>query len=278
MKTVSANLKAHLQGETLTICTLCKITRTDSQVFGFTDNTRDVVYGGVTYYSSTGYSASNIKSTATLGVDNLDISALFTDTTITEADVLARVWDFAQVEILLINYLSLGDGDMILRKGWLGDVRIGKGTFVAEFRGMTQPLQQTIGRIYTPGCDAKLGDARCGVTLASYTVTGSVTAATSAQIFTDTTRLEADGYFDGGLITWTSGNNNTYRMEIKTSTSAGVITLQEAMPFATVIGNTYSMSSGCNKLLSTCKTKFNNVVNFRGFPHIPGMDRMVSGL
>jgi len=66
-------------------------------------------------------------------------------------------------------------------------------------------------------------------------------------------------------------------MEVKTSTAAGVITLQQAMPFATVIGDTYSMSAGCAKTLDTCRVKFNNVVNFRGFPHVPGMDKMVAG-
>ena len=103
------------------------------------------------------------------------------------------------------------------------------------------------------------------------------TTATSGRVFTDTTRTEADGYFDGGLITWTGGNNDTYRMEIKTSTAAGVITLQQAMPNATVIGDTYSLSAGCGKTLAICKAKYNNVINFRGFPHVPGIDKMVSG-
>jgi uncharacterized phage protein (TIGR02218 family) len=66
-------------------------------------------------------------------------------------------------------------------------------------------------------------------------------------------------------------------MEVKTSTSAGVITLQQFMPNAIAIGDDYTISAGCDKQLATCKTKFNNVVNFRGFPHVPGQDMMVSG-
>lgn len=277
MKTVSANLKAHLQGEYLTICTLWKITRADATVFGFTDCSRDVSYGGTNYLAATGHTPSNIKTNSTLGVDNLEVQSLLDSSTITEADIQAGLWDFAQVEIMLVNYLSLADGHMMLRKGWLGNIKTGRAMFIAELRGMMQPLQQSIGRTYLPACDAVLGDARCGVTLASYTVTGSVTTATSARQFTDTARTEVDGYFDGGLLTWTSGDNDTYQMEVKSSTAAGVITLQQAMPNATVIGDAYSLSAGCDKLLATCKTKFNNVVNFRGFPHVPGMDKMVAG-
>lgn len=277
MKAVSANLKAHLQGETLTICTLWKITRSDAVVFGFTDNSRDILYSGTTYLAATGHTPSSIKTTSNLSVDNLEVQSVLDSSAITEADIQAGLWDFAQIEIMIINYLSLADGHMTLRKGWLGNIRTGRHNFIAELRGMMQPLQQSIGRVYSPACDAVLGDARCGVALATYTVTGTVTTATSARMFTDTARTEINGYFDGGLITWTSGNNATYSMEVKSSTSAGIITLQQAMPNATAIGDAYNLSAGCDKLLATCKTKFNNVINFRGFPHVPGQDKMISG-
>lgn len=277
MKTVSANLKAHLEGEYLTVCTLWKITRMDAQVFGFTDNSRDVVYGGVTYEAASGHTPSNIKTTSNLGVDNLEVQSVLDSASITEADIQAGLWDFATVEIMLVNYLSLADGHMMLRKGWMGNVKTGRSEFVAELRGMMQPLQQTIGRLYLPACDAALGDVRCGVTLGTYTVTGSVTTATSSRVFTDTARTEPDGYFDGGLITWTSGDNDTYQMEVKSSTAAGVITLQQGMPNDTTIGDTYSLSAGCDKTLATCKAKFSNVANFRGFPHVPGTDKMIGG-
>ena len=277
MKTASANLKAHLQGETLTICTLWKITRTDAEVFGFTDNSRDVTYSGVLYEAATGHTPSGVKTTSDLSVDNLEVQSILSSGKITEDDLHAGIWDYATIELMVVNYKALADGPMRFRKGWIGSVKTGRTYFVAELRGMMQSLQQSIGRIYTAACDADLGDARCGVTLASFTVTGSVTTATSGRVFTDTARTEADNHFAGGLITWTSGDNDTYQMEVKGSTSAGVITLQQAMPHGTVIGDTYSLSAGCDKLLETCKTKFNNVINFRGFPHVPGQDKMIAG-
>lgn len=276
MKSTGTALKTHMAGEVTSLATLWKITRLDATVFAFTDHTRDIEYGGNTYLASSGYAPSAIKTTAALNVDNLEVQSFLRSSTITDADLLAGLWDYATVEIMRINYLSIGDGIEWLRKGTLGNVKTGRTAFVAELRGMTQPLQQTIGRIFSPGCDANLGDARCGVTIASYTVTGAVTSVTSGHEFTDTSRAEASGYFEGGLLTWTAGNNNTYQMEVKTFAS-GVFFLQQAMPNAIQIGDTYSVYAGCDKILSTCKTKFSNVINFRGFPHVPGNDRMVSG-
>lgn len=277
MKTLSANLKAHLQGDYLTVCTLWKVTRADATVYGFTDNSRDVVYDGVTYAAATGHTPSSISTNAGMNVDNLEVEALLDAGSITVADLEAGLWDFAQVEILIVNYLSLGDGHMMLRKGWLGNVKNGRSGFTAELRGMMQPLQQVIGRLYTPNCDATLGDARCAKSLVAFTVTGTVDSAASARVFTDAARVEADGYFDGGLITWTGGANSGYSMEVKTSTALGVITLQQPMANAIAMGDTYSLVAGCDKTLAKCRDTFNNVVNFRGFPHVPGIDRMVSG-
>ena len=30
--------------------------------------------------------------------------------------------------------------------------------------------------------------------------------------------------------------------------------------------------AGCDKTFATCKAKFDNALNFRGFPHLPGND------
>ena len=37
-------------------------------------------------------------------------------------------------------------------------------------------------------------------------------------------------------------------------------------------GDTFSVVAGCDKKFATCKAKFANALNFRGFPHLPGND------
>jgi uncharacterized phage protein (TIGR02218 family) len=39
-----------------------------------------------------------------------------------------------------------------------------------------------------------------------------------------------------------------------------------------VVGDTLVAVAGCDRQLTTCRDKFHNTVNFRGFPHIPGND------
>jgi uncharacterized phage protein (TIGR02218 family) len=36
------------------------------------------------------------------------------------------------------------------------------------------------------------------------------------------------------------------------------------------------VNAGCDKRLATCRDRFANAVNFRGFPHIPGNDFVIS--
>jgi uncharacterized phage protein (TIGR02218 family) len=82
------------------------------------------------------------------------------------------------------------------------------------------------------------------------------------------------GYFDHGLVTWTSGANVGRSMEIKAYVP-GQVTLQLPMPHAIAIGDTYSIVAGCDKTLPTCRDRFDNVVNMRAEPYIPGMDQLL---
>lgn len=279
MKTVSANLLAHLQGVALTVSTLWKVTRTDAQVFGFTDNSSDLSYLGTTYLASTGHTPSNIHSTLDLSVDNLEIVSVLDSTLITDSDIAAGLWDNALVEVMVVNYNSLADGHMTLRTGTIGDIKTGRTHFTAELRGMMQPLQQTIGRTYKAGCDALLGDSRCAKALGAFTFSGTVTGVTSNRIFVSSALVNPTGYFSSGTLTWTSGANTGLTAEVKTSVlgSGNTITLYLQMPRPIAIGDTYSIIAGCDKTYSTCYTKFGNITNFRGFPHIPGADVLVSG-
>jgi uncharacterized phage protein (TIGR02218 family) len=270
VRSISANLDAHLAGESTTLCTCWKVTRTDATVFGFTDHVDDLVVSGTTYKAATGYRASDIVNSDDLSVDNLDIEGILDSASITEADLMAGLWDYAAVQIFRVNYKAIADGALYQRVGRLGQVRIGRTRFVAELRGLAQALGQTIGEVYTPACRADLGDTRCGVTLASYTVTGTLTGVTGRSVFADSARTEADDYFGGGKLTWTSGANNGRSMEVKSwVNSTKTFTLALPMTGTVAIGDTYSVYAGCRKRLSDCRDKFNNVVNFRGEPYVP---------
>jgi len=278
VKATPAALQAHNALEVTTIATCWKVTRTDGQVFGFTDSVADLVVSGITYLAASGYTASAIESAAALNVDNGEVQGGLDDATISEADLLAGLWDFAQIEIFEVNRADLTQGTRKLRRGWLGEVRTGRGAFVCELRGMMQVLQQSVGRLVAPACNADFADSRCGLVAATYTVSGTLTSVTSNRVFTDSGRAEATDYYAGGKITFTGGANAGIPMEVKAFTSGGIIEAALSLPFAVVAGDTYTLLAGCKKRLEEdCRDKFNNVVNFRGFPHLPGINRVVSG-
>jgi hypothetical protein len=85
----------------------------------------------------------------------------------------------------------------------------------------------------------------------------------------------SSGYFDFGLVTWLTGANaGLAAMEVKAYVP-GQVTLQLPPPYPIVIGDTYSIHAGCDKLLATCRDRFNNLLNMRAEPYLPGMDRMI---
>ena len=274
MKSLSAALKTHLAQEVTTLATCWKVTRRDGTVLGFTDHDNDLVYAGVTYLASSGFTPTAVESSSQLNVDNLDMEGLLDAEAIDEADLLAGKYDFAEVEIFLVNYADLAQGTMTLRTGWLGEVRLRGSQFVAELRGLSQQLATKIGEHYTPACRADFGDARCKVNLTSYRVSGTASEAGTQLQFTDYARSEAAGYFAAGKVTFTSGQNAGLSMEVK-EFNGGQFTLMLPMPYAIANGDAYEATAGCDKTFQTCTGTFNNAVNFRGEPHVPGTDKIL---
>jgi uncharacterized phage protein (TIGR02218 family) len=274
MKTISAGTATHVAQETTTLSTCWKLTRRDAQVFGFTEADTSLVVAGVTYTPTSGYTRSAISTNSTLSVDNLDLEALLDDTAITEADLLAGLWDHAEIRIFSVNR---ADTTQIVkqRRGWLGEVTIKDGTFTCELRGLAQVLQSSVGELFSPACRADFCDTRCGLTLATYTDSGTVTSVTSYRVFADTSLVAADGFYDGGLVTFTSGLNTGLEMEVKAYT-VGNVALQQPMPYEVAVGDTFSITEGCDKSLAACIAR-GNVINFRGEPHLPGNDKILRG-
>lgn len=276
-KTISAELAAHYAGDALTTATLLKVTLRDGTIFGFTDNDKAITYpddsDGIEYAPSSVYDASAIVTTSELNVDNLEGKGFLDSEGITAEDLESGRWDGASFEFIRVNYKDLTMGHEWLGKGTLGEVQRMGGTYTAELRRLMHKLQNNIGRIVTPSCDAVLGDSRCGVDLGALEETGSVTVATSARLFT--TDLGGSGTYSYGVLTWTSGDNSGRSMEVKAHTATGVIELQLAMPYAVQVGDDFTITPGCDKTKATCIATFDNVVNFRGFSFVPGQDKVL---
>lgn len=272
MKPLSPALKAHYAQGTTTLATCWKTTLTNGRVVAATSLDRDLTFQGVVYLSTASYLPSDIEGTLEVNPDNLELEGFLASPLITEEDIRSGVWDYASVELFEVNYNDLSQGKNILRAGTLGQVKAGRSTFNAELRGLAQAYVRTIVRITSKECNADLGDRRCRVNLGPWTVTGEVNVVTLNRV------IEAGGigygqdHFTGGKVTFLTGANTGLSMEVKASVP-GSITLQQGMPHPVVPGDLFAVYAGCMKRLDQdCKAKFNNVLNFQGFPHLPGDD------
>ncbi len=265
-----------LQNSVTTAAWCWKLTLADDTVYGFTTHDRDLVIDGVTYEAATGFLPTTIDTSNTMAVDNLDVDGMLTSDRITADDLATGRYEGAKVVIFLCNWANLADPVHILRRGTIGQVSHGKYGFQAEIRGMMEPFQQAAGLICQKTCRAILGDTKCKVNAAAYTATGTVTAVNADGTFT-TTLTQADNYFDYGLVTFTSGDNDGKGYEVKEYLNTGgkVDTFLPTF-YPVAAGDTFTIVAGCDGNFSTCKNRFNNVANFRGEPHVPGNDYSTS--
>lgn len=277
MKSISSALQTHLDSGATTLCWCWRLTRKDALAQGFTDHDRDVIFDGTVFEASAGFTASDITDSLGLSVDNLEVTGAISSASLDEDDLAAGRYDDAGIEIFRVNWQDPAQR-VLMRTGSLGEVRRAGNAFSAEVRGLAHYLQQPKGRLYQYTCDADLGDARCGVNLNSpaYTGTAWIGAVLSPRKFkiTGVDSFE-NGFFTRGLARFTSGPSAGLAIEIKAHVRAAasvIIDLWGDAQGPPVAGNALVLTAGCDKRIETCRTRFANAVNFRGFPDMPGND------
>jgi uncharacterized phage protein (TIGR02218 family) len=249
-------------------------------VLGFTDHDEDIVLDGITCRAGTGLAASEASARLGLAVDGAEFSGALADEALSEADLAAGRYDAAVVEVRLVDW-SEPALSVLLMKGVLGEVRREGAAFTAELRGLAHRLAEESGRRFTATCSADLGDARCTVDLADPALrgSGSVMGLDAVAAFS-AAGLDAfaDGWFTAGRLTWTAGANAGLAVEVKLHRRSGDgvrLTLWQAMAEPIAVGDAFVVTAGCDKRFATCRDRFGNGANFRGFPHIPGNDFLI---
>jgi uncharacterized phage protein (TIGR02218 family) len=277
-RTINATLQTRLDSGSTNLCHIFTVTRRDGTIKRFTDLNTDLVFSGNTYLSTDSLSVSAITSSTNNGIQSTNCGVIFSSSGISEIDVVRGLYDNTIVELAIVDYTDTSLGKIVLLTGTLSVINIGnkkQGQF--EINGMLSRGDRRIGEYYSAQCRADLGDARCGISLAAFTDTGSVSFVTSPSVFRiDLAGNPANNYYDFGVITFTSGLNSGLSMEVQSqyafNATEDALFLPLPMPYTVQVGDTFSIVAGCDKRSITCRTKFNNIVNFRGEPFVPGSD------
>lgn len=276
-----------------TAATLWEFACQDGTVKRFTTFDQAVVYENNTYYP-----AQSIRPTARefnegLRAENLELLGAIDSEEITERDLRNGKYDRAVVTETLINFDASPVRAIITRKYLVKGVSWNGVIWEAEVGSVTDRLLQVIGDYFSRSCIRNLGDSGCGVVLADYTETGEVVSVVSpSRTFTSTVSADVghnntgvlDGYFDEGILTWTSGDNAGVKSEVKIYTeSNGRIELHYQTGSGIKVGDEFTVSRGCRKTTSACKLfadyisgpvpVLNNIKNHLGFDFIPHNDQ-----
>lgn len=259
-----------LERELATIALCWRLERRDGVTLGFTTHDRDLRIGGLTYRAAPGMTPSSITRSDGFDLDTLDVEGALTSDAITADDLKAGRWDGASIRVFMVDWED-PPGEMLpIARGELGEVSIKGDAFAAELKGPTAGLDRPATEQTSPECRARLGDKRCRVDLAELTRIARIVAAGSDGEIEVDTGLSGDAWRYGRLR-WLTGANSGLESAI-TGTAGAVIALRDPPPFAAAPGDLVELVEGCDRRLITCAGRFGNAANFRGEPHLPGMD------
>ncbi|MEG3084334.1 DUF2163 domain-containing protein [Sphingomonas sp. PB2P12] len=255
-----------LDAELATIALCWRIERRDGVAVGLTAHDRDLVVDGLMHHAAPGMTPSAIERSAGLEADTMDVAGALTSVAIDEQDLLAGRWDGARVAVFAVDWTN-PVARVDLGSGLIGAVELGETGFTAELRGSSAALDRSVVEETSPECRAELGDRRCRVAMAGRQRFARVVACAGAVVTLDG---EISG-LGGGLLRWFGGANCGLESVIAAAEGAAV-TVRYVPTFAVEAGVLVEVVEGCDKSLATCAGRFGNAANFRGEPHLPGID------
>lgn len=277
MRTLSPELAAHLDESETTTARCWLVRRSDGVTLGFTDHDRPLLVEGADCLPTTGLDGGEMPARLGQQVETGEVLGVLDSAAISEDDILLGRYDGAAVESWLVNWMA-PEQRVLLRVDTIGEIVREDGVFRAELRSPQQALNVTRGRIYQGLCDAQVGDGRCGVNLDVPTHRGMalVTAVIDAfQVRVSGLSGYEEGWFGFGVGLWSSGRRDGLRDAVLTHRRApegDLLGFGARVGEWVEIGDSLDVTVGCDRRFATCKARFGNVTNFRGFPHIPGSD------
>lgn len=269
-----------MKGET--IARAWAVRRRDGMELGFTDHDRALGFDGIEFRPDSGLSARAVVQGAGLSVDNTEAVGALSDGAITELDLMAGRWDSADVRLWEVDWRDSANRQLVFR-GHLGEVSRSGGAFRAELRGVSERLNRTQGRVYHPRCSAELGDDKCRFDLgaAGYLAEGVIQSETDGQRFvlSGVSGHDLRWFERGRLIVLTgaaAGLEGLVKNDLAQPGNRRDVELWVALGLRPAIGDRVRLVAGCDKRAETCRVKFLNYLNFRGFPHLPPEDWLIA--
>jgi len=261
-------------------CQAWIMTRKDGVRLGFTDHDEDLMVNGTLCQASSGLNAVSMERSSGLAADNTEAIGALSSASIEERDITKGLYDTADIQVWSVNWRVPGSETLRFR-GHIGQITRVDGEFRAEIRGLSDVLNQTTGRVYQASCDAVLGDGQCKVDLSGsdYRFESVIVELSDAgEISISDPHGYPERWFERGSLVLSEQSGAVHYRIKRDQVLDGerVLTLWNGGTGIFAIGDRVRVTAGCDKSTTHCRDKFGNLLNYRGFPHIPGEDWMTA--
>ena len=275
MRTIPIVIQAELDSGSPRIARLVKLICKDTTTFGFTDHEVQLTVGGQLYKPAPALFSVKYVATSSTEVSSQNMSAGWVD--LPENDLRGGKIDNAKIIASWCSWANPGGGEFVVFSGNIGEITYDESGFNVDIVSFMKALERNIGHSYTSTCRHKLFSqpgpgtlGGCMLSPSAFTFAGAITEVNIPKWkfgFSGAALGKGDGYFSAGQITFTSGFNTGLSSIVKMhATERFELFLPAA--FILPVGTTFTVQAGCDKTMTTCKAKFNNVLNHGGFPNI----------
>lgn len=272
MRAIPEQLAARLASGGTRLAHAWILRRADGGVLGFTDHDRDLTVEGVRCVAATALEAKDMTSELGLAPGGGEVLGALQAAAITEADIAGGAYDGAEIRILLCDCEAPYD-TVLLDVATIGEIKRDESAFVAELRGPAHRLGEELGRLYQQRCDADFGDRRCGIDLARSDLSASGTVdsvVVQGRYRVSTLSGFAPNAFTNGTLVFERWPGRRFGVRVHAAIGSATLIDLWLAPDGVKTGDRFTITAGCDKSFETCAARYNNALNFRGFPHMPG--------
>lgn len=235
--------------------------------WGYTNADRNIVHQTITFRAiEGGISDDGIRQTDDAQSDMLTLTV---PATLDVAQMYRVIAPGQTVQVTIFDLHYGDDGFLVVWVGSIAGVKFKNQTIAnIQCQNLSASLERTgLRKVWSRNCPHQLYDQSCRAQRTNFRFDGLISHLNAVSVGIAVAASKPSNYFAGGYIEWTS----QYGLEQRgIENHIGDLLTIYGGTFGLANGQNLAIYAGCDRLFSTCQSKFNNTINYGGAPHMPG--------
>jgi uncharacterized phage protein (TIGR02218 family) len=257
-----------VDGELTSIALCWTLERSDGAGIALTSHDERLLVQGSAHEPTPGIAPASVTRALGLEPQSGEVAGALSADALESDDLALGRWDGARARLTAVDWQDNASDAIPLLAGEIGTVALRGDSFSADLRGAATKLQLPACPATSAECRAELGDKRCRVDLAARTSSFTVVSAIDGDLTLDGA---SDDKFLLGRLRYLGGANCGLTTVV-IGVDGNIVSVRDLPRAPIEPGCRIALREGCDKRFDTCVTRFDNAVNFRGEPHLPGSD------